>query len=307
MELRRTWLRTCTTGPLHPVGALALPLLLAVSIALPGCGTDDGGDDGRGPTGPTSTSRATTTGPARGALHEAIEERSTTDREDDIEGHQVHVLYVLPADGTDAELDIDGTIARSVALTDDWIAEQIGRRLRLDTHAGRLDITYHRLTGTAAEYEAAGVFIRDEIERDVIGSGFDRPNVIYAAYYAGPAEDCASAFWPDTLPGNMVGLYWVHAAGGSDCAPEPFRAPGEGAGLWEHSLAHELFHAFGAAPRCAANHTREGHVSDTPSDLMYAGDEQWLPSEIDAERDDYVGHGRPGCFDLLDSPWLEPA
>lgn len=278
---------------------------LALVLVLGACGSADPAETGGRASRTAPASPTTTEDPATGALHDPIRERATADRPDDHDGEQVHVLYVLPADGQDEGLDVNGRIAASVALTDEWIDEQIDRRVRFDTHHGRLDVTFHRLTGTAEEYEATGVYIRDEIERDLIGSGFDRPGVIYAAYYAGPAADCASAFSPETLPGNTVGLYWVHSLAGTEaCVPDGFRGPGEDVGVWEHSLAHELFHAFGAVGRCAPNHTRDGHVGDSPTDLMYAGDEDWIPSVIDIGRDDYAGHGRDGCFDLLDSHWM---
>ena len=40
--------------------------------------------------------------------------RSTTDRPDDHAGPQVHVVYAVPSDQTDANLDADGTVEASV-------------------------------------------------------------------------------------------------------------------------------------------------------------------------------------------------
>jgi hypothetical protein len=42
--------------------------------------------------------------------------RSTVDRPDDISGSQVHVVYAIPSDGTDRELDTNGVIAGTVAV-----------------------------------------------------------------------------------------------------------------------------------------------------------------------------------------------
>jgi Divergent InlB B-repeat domain len=58
-------------------------------------------------------------------------------------------------------------------------------------------------------------------------------------------------------------------------------------------------------PTCAAHHTRAGHVSDSPTDLMYAGDEAWRPSVLDVGRDDYYHAHRLGCLELAESPYLE--
>ncbi len=44
----------------------------------------------------------------------AILPRTTTDRPDERGGAQVHVMYLLPSDGSDRALDTNGTIAASV-------------------------------------------------------------------------------------------------------------------------------------------------------------------------------------------------
>ena len=95
-------------------------------------------------------------------------------------------------------------------------------------------------------------------------------------------------------------------------------------GSAERTMLHEIVHALGGVGDCAPNSTARieelqrggcgstGHVTDDINDLMgvevdieersityYGG------TTLDADRDDYVGHGRPGCFDLLTSPFLE--
>jgi hypothetical protein len=46
--------------------------------------------------------------------------RSTSDRPDDYAGYQIHVMYVLPADGVDEKLDTNGTISSSIAAMVRW-------------------------------------------------------------------------------------------------------------------------------------------------------------------------------------------
>ena len=55
-------------------------------------------------------------------------------------------------------------------------------------------------------------------------------------------------------------------------------------------------------PGCAPHHTRFGHTSDSPTDLMYAGDEPWRPTTLDVGRDDYFDAPVAGCADLAESP-----
>jgi len=61
--------------------------------------------------------------------------RSTTDRLDDITGAQVHVVYVLPSDGQDRQLDTNGTLRNTVGSWQTWLSGQTaGRVWRLDTY-----------------------------------------------------------------------------------------------------------------------------------------------------------------------------
>jgi hypothetical protein len=62
--------------------------------------------------------------------------RNTVDQVDDLSGSQVHVLYVLPSDGLDEALDVNGQIATSVSAFQTWLRGQTGgRQLRVDTRA----------------------------------------------------------------------------------------------------------------------------------------------------------------------------
>jgi hypothetical protein len=84
--------------------------------------------------------------------------RSTADRTDDFAGYQIHVMYVLPSDGIDYNLDTNGAIASSVAATQKWFAAQTRgtRRLRFDTSNGELDISFFRLARTDAAIAGFG-------------------------------------------------------------------------------------------------------------------------------------------------------
>jgi len=74
------------------------------------------------------------------------------------------------------------------------------------------------------------------------------------------------------------------------------------------TMAHELFHAFGAVAPCATNYASDhaAHVDDDPNDLMYSGGRFGIPIELDERRDDYFDHKIPGCVDTADSLYLEP-
>ncbi|MDQ6745559.1 MAG: hypothetical protein M3Z27_06060 [Actinomycetota bacterium] len=71
-------------------------------------------------------------------------------------------------------------------------------------------------------------------------------------------------------------------------------------------MLHEILHTLGFVPTCAPHFTRNGHVSDRATDLMYAGPLPWQPSVLDVGHDDYYATGRTDCLDLAASPFLTP-
>jgi hypothetical protein len=75
--------------------------------------------------------------------------------------------------------------------------------------------------------------------------------------------------------------------------------------IMDLAILHELLHTIGIVATCAPHHTRAGHVSDSPNDLMWAGVGDWNPTMLDVGRDDYFEANVAGCLDLADSPFLE--
>ena len=232
---------------------------------------------------------------------EVPNDRSTVDRPDDFAGPQIHVVYAVPSDIEDGNLDRYGDIATSFEAIQNWLAAEIGYRLRLDTHRGELDVSFLRLSFTHQEGDGRSgslVFdLQDEIARQ-IGIA---PNKIYAVYYAGRSAGlCGSAGI-----GGRVGAVYVHREACSNSSPglDP-----EVASTYEAVMVHELLHVFGAVASCAPNQGAGAHVVDDPEDVMYAGLERGLRSEavIDLGRDDYFGHGRPDCLDTAASRFWEP-
>lgn len=234
--------------------------------------------------------------------------RTTADQPDDIAGPQVHVVYAIPADGTDRGLDTNGTIAASVGNWESWLRGQTGgHALRLDTHQGAVDVTFFRLPDTEAQVKALGGNARDLIERDLQAAGLTSPNKIYAVYYDGQSTAaCGGGAWPPVLKGIVGAIYLPSTfwnTGGYPCyTPQDSLA---GMSLMDYAILHELMHTIGIVPSCAPHHTRSGHVSDSPTDLMYAGDADWHPSTLDVGHDDYFDAHVAGCLDLTASPYYD--
>ena len=235
-------------------------------------------------------------------------QRHATDRPDELSGYQAKVLYVLPSDGQDQQLDTNGVIDRSVAAFQAWFERQGGRRVRIDTFQGLLDITFVRLNRTDASIKATGAFVRDELERELRALGLDDPHKIYAIYYGGGSTfACGGGAWPPTLIGDTAALYLLGTPPGAQpCSLNEFAQSADTPGYWEFGMLHELLHTVGVVATCAPTHTLSGHVSDDPRDLMWAGNQPWVPSLLDVNRNDYF-RSRPGrCLDLQDSVFMTP-
>jgi len=237
--------------------------------------------------------------------------RTSLDRPDDVSGYQVRVNYVLPSDGIDEELDLNGALERSISVTREWMFQQThGRVFRFDTCEGKLDIRFLRLDRSDSDMRNEGAFLHDALERAMKEAGLLSPTKLEAVFYGGDAAaHCGSAAWPPDLPGRLAAMYLkgtFHSATTPDCDTT---RPGESEttpNYTDFGMLHEIFHTLGAAPECAPHHTRAGHTSDSPSDLMYSGEAYWTPRVLDFGRDDYFDHGRPGCLDIASSAFIEP-
>ena len=192
----------------------------------------------------------------------------------------------------DRGLDLSGKLENSVAALQDWIRQAIGYELNLDTHGGRLDITFVRLL-TPLGGEATTVSgLRDGLER-ALGIQEDKKYLVFAPTRLG---------WPGAARDPMGAVFLDPYLGASRGEIFDQFAPLEsefGITRTETSALRQLLHTFGAVPECAPNRGRGNSVNDSADDLMASGS----GSRIDVGRDDYFGHGREDCLDTANSPY----
>jgi hypothetical protein len=237
--------------------------------------------------------------------------RSTGDRPDDSEGYQIRINYVIPADGVDEMLDTSGKLAASVTSFTSWFQAQTGGpRLRVDTCGGAPDIRFFRTTQTEAELTSKGLFLRDAIEAELKAAGLMHPEKIEAVFYGGDADSvCGGGAWPPALIGRVAAVYLKGTFADPNippCGSNPLGASLTQPGYLDFSMLHEIMHTIGVVPTCAPHQVKSGHVSDSPNDLMYAGDLPWLPTTLDLNHDDYFQANLAGCPDLSRSVFLDP-
>ena len=236
--------------------------------------------------------------------------RALADLPDDSPGHQVHVLYAVASDGEDREFDTNGTLALSVEAWNEWFAAKTGRRLRLDRSGGALDVSFVRLAHSNDALNDYGAGIRERIEFELIARGFDAPHKAYLVYYeGGDAETgaCGRGAWPPTRPGQMAAVFLqAIPATGVPCNTHAFASDVNSPGFLEFTGLHEVLHVLGFAPSCAASHAGDGHVVDSPADILYAGTQAWVPEAVDVGGNDYLEAGVLNCIDLATSAFLDP-
>lgn len=237
--------------------------------------------------------------------------RSLEDQPDTTISGQVHVLYVVASDGEDRTLDTDGTLALSVEAWNEWLAGQIaGARLRLDRDDGAVDISFVRLSRSNADMNAFGADLREQIEGEITARGFDDPEKVYLVYYDGgdvTTATCGAAAYPPDSPGTLAVLFLqAIPATGNPCNENAFADSVDAPGYIEFAALQEVLHVIGIVPACAPRQVLDGHVSDSPTDIMYAGNQAWDPSAIDVGRDDYYQAGIADCVDLVNSRFLDP-
>ena len=231
--------------------------------------------------------------------------RSTTDRPDDASGPQLHVVYAVPADGADRQLDGATTLYYSIASFQSWLRGKTGgRQLLFDTRHGIVDITFLRMSGTEASMSASPL---DPVIIALDAAGLNDPSRTYLVYYDGAADAaCGGALWP----GRVVAMYLKGLPGGPvPCASQPFvTSPDQFPGYWEFATLHDVLHTQGIVD-VNAPHGLNAHVPE-PIDLMYSGSAPWELGPLltlDVGGDDYWGPlVPPGIANLATVPILGP-
>jgi hypothetical protein len=238
---------------------------------------------------------------------------NASDRADDVEGFQIHFLYILPSDGVDDFLDVNGKIALSAAAMNSWLEGQTQHRLRFDTYEGELDVSFMRLPYTADEIDNLGTSVLSLVEYEIKTSGFNASQKLFVVYYDGffvsKEGYCGLASYPPDGAGvTAVLLLRGYNPEYDLVCPRQFTQSEDYTGYFEMTILHELLHLMGAVPACAPSYT-DGHVNDSTQDLMYYqydGSYSPLYTQLDFGNDDYYGHGNPQCVDLARSIFLEP-
>lgn len=209
--------------------------------------------------------------------------------------HRVVPLLALPPDAVGVDV---AAVEHEVGLAVNWLEQQTGRRLNV-ARAG-VDVVVRTMpVGATSSYPdddfTAAQALTAEARAHLADARDELPLVVAAMGTDRSGRDRDACGWG----GQRTIVVFL-----GNCHQSPSQVAAFGS-LVSAVVAHELVHALGAVGPCAPNYL-DGHVSGPESDLMSATDHRMAAGGkayvLDAGRDDYFAHGRPGCADILDSP-----
>jgi hypothetical protein len=224
----------------------------------------------------------------------AIPTRSLTDRTDDLQGPQIHLIYTIPGDAEDKNWDTNGQIKKWIDQGQDWLFLQVSRKLRYDTFQSDLDISFLKSSlslsqmrskiSNRADYKDA---LLPFLMREFLAQS---PNRNYKAspktYLFLSSENLSSELCGYAYNFTAMGFGFA----GGDCWRGPVDDTTTPYGMaWPaKTVIHEVFHAFGV-----------DHICDSKSDLMWGkpeceGDFNYAPINLDQDRRDYFGADKGG-------------
>ena len=133
-----------------------------------------------------------------------------TDRPDENPAkHQIHFVYAIPSDGTYDGWDTNGTLHNSIAAMQSWLAAQTsGRRLQVDTFAGKAEISFLKLQQTNDQMKVRNDRAVESLEAELARSGLNHSGKLYAVYYDGENDKSCG-----TTAVNPYGMSCAGSAG----------------------------------------------------------------------------------------------
>jgi hypothetical protein len=194
---------------------------------------------------------------------------------------KIHFIYAVPAGGFDRGFDLTNAIPYLSSSANRWLAAQTKKKFLLDTYEDHLDITFVSLPNSEDYYQSYGSGKHSAIVEELRSIGHIQQNKIYVVYYEGwHSYACADA---EPRGPTTVVYMWACGIDSSSVAQSPTADPDYHEFVFLHEVVHNTVGISPEAPNSAGGY----HVTDSPEDLMYAGDQVWRPAILDYNNDDY--------------------
>lgn len=231
---------------------------------------------------------------------------TTQDRPDEIQGFQIHVVYVTLRDASSSDFYNSGDINNWVALAQEWLYEKIGKRLIFDTFQNSLDVSTlrsHYLTSDLA----IGGDVKETINGEVVveplpklanefnqanGGAIVGKNLFFIVDARLAPEYCG---W-GLIPGALALAY----LGEGGCWQDSSSYLGFGSKInpISDTIIHELIHNLGVNHVCL-DQTDIMNGNTCPGGLVRTGAER----TIDPSHTQYVGGSLSGADILSLKVW----
>ena len=231
--------------------------------------------------------------PAIAVDNSSVAIRSLTDRPDDLTGYQVRLIYVLPADAKDRNLDTNGTIGKWIEEVRNISRVQTGLTPRFDTYQSKFDIgflkskfTISELVGKSGSTEADDL-LRGELttieQQSLKGVGFIIDGRIVNSDYCGYA--------------NRPGKYFTAWLGENCWEDSDWYNNRPYITFIASSILHEWLHTLGVKHTCVTDDLMWG----VGCEAVTEGD----GNSIDAQRVNYLRADKSGLDISILPVWLE--
>jgi hypothetical protein len=226
----------------------------------------------------------------------------SADLPDAVSAFEWHAIYAIPADGADRFGYFAPRITSDIAAMSNWWLGQDS------TRKPRFDLL--QVAGCPSEYQSVDISVvhlahansgesYQQIVADLEAAGFNSPDKGYLIYYDGSLH--VGQEYGVCGQGGTADVSWAYSIVYlQTCGMETDD------GTRAAVATHELTHGLGAVPDEAPHACNDGHVCDSPNDLMKAeledGD-SLANLQLDVGRDDYYGHSG-AWWDTRDSDLL---
>lgn len=208
---------------------------------------------------------------------------------------RVHLYVAVPADHA-INYGVADAALHEAELAMTWLEQQAGRTLdRRPADFAEILTLSMPTESFVGDVRLAYALIHGEVSRHV-----DDPRV-FPLILADVRTETDTAGWLTCGLGGTGGVVMFLG----NCPDDDLSTRSIWGSEASHTIAHELVHGLGAVAACAPHESGDGHVTDDPRDVLYANRSQRSAGQdvvLDAANDDYMGHGIPGCPDILDSP-----
>lgn len=218
--------------------------------------------------------------------------RSTVDRPDDFEGHQIHLIYIQPKDAEDKAFDTSGQLSKWVDASQAWLLEKTGKKFIYDTFNGIYDITYLKSEYTKTELfdkdekklESEKTSVTDKLIEGYVAANPAKANAKTYFFFSSEPLRANSCGWASRFSSYAVGF----AGNGCWGGPQDDSTTTYGVSWPTQAITHELVHSFGVS-----------HVCYNTTDLMIGDPEcpnkrTFSPITLDIGRNSYFGSDKAG-------------